>query len=274
MIVGIAGYGKVGKGVASIVKEAAIYDPSYVEVRDDETDELSYQSIGVSWSTGATYTKLDNKEALNVDYLFICVPTPAKEDGSCDTSIVEEIIRDSRAKINIVRSTVWVGFTEWARKRYKKRVVFMPEYGPSDFPNHPFNDVSKIPWAIIGGLPNDTKEVSTLWQRYLYNIKIFQTDANTAEFIKLVENAYFYSKLTFFNQIYDIARENDINYDEVRLLLTEDFRIEADHSFIYPGNRKIGGSCLPKDLDNLISCAKKVDVGLLKLMKGLNEKRS
>lgn len=246
MIVGIAGYGKVGQGVGSIIRPSYIYDPP----------------------------KVYNREKLDGDFLFICVPTPAKADGSCDTSIVEEILKKSEATINIVRSTVWIGFTDWVVKTYRKRVVFMPEYGPSEFPNHPFNDVRKIPWAILGGHPRDTKEVGDLWQQYLYNIKVFQTDSTTAELVKLAENAYFYSKLTFFNQIYDIAREHNLDYDEVRLLLTEDPRIEADHSFIHPNKRKIGGPCLPKDLGNLITSVKVIDMDFLKLMRELNEKRT
>lgn len=247
-IVGIAGYGKVGKALGKLFV-AKVWDPP-----QGMKDEV----------------------ALEGDLLFICVPSPSKTDGSCDTSIVEEVIAKSKAKINVIRSTVSVGFTEDMANKYLKRIVFMPEVGPSEFPNHPYNDLSNVSFAILGGIKEDTGEVAAFWQGILYNVKIFQTDSKTAELLKLTENAYFYSKLTFLNSIYDICQKQGINYDELRLMLTEDFRIESDHSFIFPGKRRIGGKCLPKDLANLTTLAKKSgsDSQLFELMEKLNNERN
>ena len=247
--IGIAGFGKVGKALKYIIRSSFVYDPP---------------------------KGMKSTEALEADYLFLCVPTPSNDDGSCDTSIVEEIISKSKAKINIVRSTVWVGFTDWAKEKFNKRIVFMPEYGPSDFPNHPFNDLSRIHWAVVGGTPTDTSEVADLWETLLYNIKVFQTQARTAELLKIIENAYFYSKLTFLNEVYDICNIYHIDYDDLRTMLTEDPRIESDHSFIHEGNRKISGSCLPKDLNNLIDGVKKYNgqTEYLETIRRLNEGRN
>lgn len=249
MKIGIAGYGKVGKALHKLIFDAHIYDPPQGMV---------------------------DKSALDVDLLFICVPTPGKADGSCDTSIVENVLSDSKAKINIIRSTVWVGFTDWAAYKYNKNVIFMPEYGPSDFPNHPFQDISKIKWAVLGGDRVLTNKVAKYWEELLYNVKIYHTDSNTAELVKLTENAYFYMKLMFLNHIYDLCAAIGVEYDDLRTMLTEDPRIEADHSFIYPDRRQIGGPCLPKDMANLINLSKKnmVTPTLLELLVELNELRT
>ncbi len=231
--VAIAGYGAVGKEIHKLFPEAKIYDPN-----------LEYK----------------DKQVLDAIFLFICVPTPAKEDDSCDTSIVEEIIKISQAKINIIRSTVSVGFTEKMINTYKKPIVFMPEYGPSDFKNHPFNDLSKVHWAILGGDVDLSKQVAELWLSALYKCRIYYTNTTTAELVKLAENAYFFNKVIFFNQFFEIAQKLHINYDEFRMLLTEDPRIEEDHSFIYPSRRQIGGKCLPKDMNNLINLMDKLDL--------------
>src|SRR3990167_3570459 len=66
--------------------------------------------------------------------------------------------------INIVRSTVWVGFTDWAKYKYKKDIVFMPEYGPSEFASHPFQDIAKINWAILGVERLLTNKVAKYWE--------------------------------------------------------------------------------------------------------------
>ena len=249
MKIGIAGYGKVGKALHKLIYNALIYDPPQGMV---------------------------DEAALDVDLLFICVPTPVKKDGSCDTSAVEDVLAKSKAEINIVRSTVWVGFTDWAKYKYKKDIVFMPEYGPSEFANHPFQDIAKINWAILGGERLLTNKVAKYWEEILYNVKIFHTNSSTAELVKLTENAYFYMKLMFLNHIYDLCGELNIEYDDLRTMLTEDPRIEADHSFIYPDRRQIGGPCLPKDMANLIALSKKNQVTptLLELLVSLNELRT
>lgn len=253
MKIGIAGLGKVGKALQKLIPEALVYDPPQ---------------------------GLTDEDALDVDLLFICVPTPPRKKifvGECDSSIVEDVLEKSKAKINIVRSTVWVGFTQWAMFKFPgKDIIFMPEYGPSDFPNHPFQDISKINWAVLGGERSLTNKVAKFWEEKLYNVKIFHTDSKTAELVKLVENAYFYNKLMFLNHIYDLCGQLNIEYDDVRTMLTEDPRIEADHSFIYPDRRQVGGPCLPKDMSNLIALSKKNQVTptLLELLVELNELRT
>lgn len=257
MKIGIAGYGAVGQAINELLIKTnafiAIYDPKYRGVDDSSLIEGP------------------------LDFLFVCVPTLAKEDGKCDTSIVEEVIREHDAEVYVIRSTVWVGFTEWLAKKTNKRVVFMPEYGPSEFENHPFNNIAKIDWAILGGDRADTDKVARLWQDILYNVKIIHTASKTAELVKLVENAYFFNKLVFLNQIYDICKSYKIKYDDVRTMLTEDPRIEADHSFIHPDRRKIGGKCLPKDMSNLIQGVKNTDgvsTELFELLTKLNNEQT
>ena len=247
--VSICGRGAVGKALHELFPKAKIYDPP-----------KGYK---------------DKSVVNKADFNFICVSTPSKKDGSCDTSIVEEILGWAEADITIIRSTVNPGFTRWMIAVYPdKNIIFMPEYGPSDFKGHPFNKLENVGWAVLGGDIDVSKQVAELLRNSLYKLKIFYTDSTTAEQLKLVENAYLYMKVIFFNQIYNICQRQNINYDELRLLLTEDPRIEEDHSYIYPNRRKIGGHCLPKDMDNLINCAENngVDVTLFKTLKKLNEK--
>ena len=66
MKIGIVGYGHVGTAMKDLFKDAAIYD--------------KYKGIG-------------SREEINkCDVTFVCVPTPMSEDGSCDTTAVEEVI--------------------------------------------------------------------------------------------------------------------------------------------------------------------------------------
>ena len=63
--VAIVGLGWVGKAMHALFPDAVIYDPAYYRVTNEETEEVSYQLVGVPMSTGYTYTKLDNKEEIN-----------------------------------------------------------------------------------------------------------------------------------------------------------------------------------------------------------------
>jgi UDPglucose 6-dehydrogenase len=71
------------------------------------------------------YKNLGTQEDVNqCDVAFICVPTPMSEDGSCDTSIVEEVIQWCTCKCLILRSTVRVGFTRKMRENTIKKLYF------------------------------------------------------------------------------------------------------------------------------------------------------
>ena len=244
----ISGYGAVGKALHKIFPDAQIYDPP-----------LGFK---------------DKKVLNNTEFNFICVQTPSLDTGGCDTSIVEELLEWSGAEINIVRSTVWPGFTKQRLLLNKdKKIIFMPEYGPSDFKGHPFNNLEDVGWAILGGDPDISVKVAELLRTALYKLKIFYTDPTTAEVTKLVENAYLYTKVIFFQQMYDLCKGLDVNFDEMRLYLTEDPRINEDHTYVYPSRRKVGGPCLPKDMDNLIKTLElnNLNTKFFKMLKELNE---
>lgn len=67
MKIGIIGYGHVGTAMHQLFSDAVVYD--------------KYKNIGTQ------------EDVNQCDVAFICVPTPMSEDGSCDTSIVEEVIQ-------------------------------------------------------------------------------------------------------------------------------------------------------------------------------------
>ncbi len=247
--VAITGYGAVGKALLELFPKAKIYDPP-----------KGYK---------------DKSVVNKADFNFICVPTPPfAESGNCNTTIVTEILGWSKAEIDIIRSTVWPNYTNFIKEEHpNKNIIFMPEYGPSDFKGHPFNKLENVGWAILGGDMDVSKQVAELLRNSLYKLKIFYTDSTTAEITKLTENAFLYTKVIFFQQIYDLCEKYGVNFDELRLYLTEDPRINEDHSYVYPHRRKVSGYCLPKDMKNLIDSFGVVglDPKLFKTLVEINE---
>jgi UDPglucose 6-dehydrogenase len=229
--VAIIGAGAVGRGIAQLFVDAVLFDEP--------------KGIGT-------------REGVNAcDAAFVCVPTPRHEDGSCDTSIVAEVIGWLEAPLIIIRSTVSVGTTRALAAKYPgKSIVFQPEYGPAETPDHPFNDLRKVRWIILGGDRKATSQAIRLWQDvYNADVVIHQTPPETAELCKYMENAFLAMKVAFCNEFFDIAQRFDVDYNELRELWLLDPRIGKSHTFVFPEKRGFGGKCLPKDLDAIINSA-------------------
>lgn len=228
--VAIVGYGAVGRGIHTLFPHAVPYDEP--------------NGIG-------------SREAVNrCQYAFVSVPTPMAADGSCNTSIVEEVVSWIESEVIILRSTVTIGLTDTLRRRTGKRVIFQPEYGPAETPDHPFNDLRKVRWVILGGERADTVAVADLYKTtFNADIVIHQTDARTAELTKYMENCFLALKVTFCNEFYDLAGLFGVDYNELRELWLLDPRIGRSHTFVMPDNRGFGGKCLPKDISGMIEAA-------------------
>lgn len=230
MRVGIVGLGAVGSGILRLFPDAAVYDGP--------------KSIG-------------STDEINVcDVAFVCVPTPARADGTCDTSIVEEVVSWVSGPVIAIRSTVSVGTTRDLATRLRRPIVFQPEYGPAETPDHPFNDLRKIRWIILGGEPEACRTVARAWKEaYSADITIAFTSYEAAELCKYMENAFLATKVAFCNEFYEIAQEHGVEYDELRELWLMDPRIGRSHTFVFPDARGFGGRCLPKDLAAIIATA-------------------
>ena len=137
--------------------------------------------------------------------------------------------------------------------------MFQPEYGPAETPDHPFNDLRKIRWLILGGERSDTVPVADLYKTtFNSDVVIQQTDARTAELTKYMENCFLALKVTFCNEFFDLAERFGVDYNELRELWLLDPRIGRSHTFVFPSSRGFGGRCLPKDLDAAIAAARQL----------------
>ncbi len=218
---------------------------------------------------------LGTKEEINTCHtVFVCVPTPSREDGSCNTDIVESVLEWLDVPLIILRSTVYVGFTDAMMQKYAKEIVFQPEYY-GETVDHPFSNLKSRTWLTFGGTSKGIHlAIKTYQTVHNSNISIYQGDAKSIEMAKYMENCFFATKVIFCNEMKDIADSLGANYDVAREAWIADPRIGTSHTFVYDDNRGYGGSCLPKDMASLIHQAECVgeDVTLLKGVKSKNEK--
>ncbi|MFA6135236.1 MAG: hypothetical protein WC869_14580 [Phycisphaerae bacterium] len=227
--IGIIGAGFVGQAMLKLFGDCAVYDPA---------------------------KGLTDQSAINrCRFAFICVPTPTAPDGSCDTSIVEEVANWCESPIIVIRSTIAPGTTAGLRRLTGKRIIFQPEY-IGETAAHPLIDHQAQGFSVLGGPIDDTSPVADLYKRHYHaGHRFYFCSAICAELTKYMENAFYATKVTFCNEFFDIARSFGVDYNELRETWLADPRISRDHTFVYPDNRGFSGKCLPKDTSAIIAAA-------------------
>jgi len=258
--IAIVGYGYVGKAMFNFFKDhylMHIYDP-YNKTSPCEPSQ---------------------KEDVNeCDLAVVCVPTPRGENGECDISIVEEVISWIDVPI-LLKSTVEVGTTEKLIKKYKKSIVFSPEYcGESSYwsPYKFHTDIKETPFFIFGGYQLETSMMVDFFLPVTGPTKKYiQTDSTTAEFVKYMENTFYATKIVYCYEMFEIARQCNIDWNEARELWLLDPRINPMHTCVFEENDwPFSGKCLPKDTAALVSLAQKTgyEPELLKEVLDSNER--
>lgn len=204
----------------------------------------------------------------NALFIFNCVGTPPKADGSCDLSFVHRVARQigeviAEYKIIINKSTVPVGTAAQVRDIVQTAidqrgldiefdVVSNPEFLKE---GDAVGDFMK-PDRVIVGTDNvrTAKLLEALYAPFARSRdKMMVMGVNSAELTKYAANCMLASKISFINEIANICEKVGADVKDVRRGIGSDHRI--GYSFIYPGVG-YGGSCFPKDVKALIATAR------------------
>jgi UDPglucose 6-dehydrogenase len=216
--------------------------------------------------------------------IFLCVDTPSQKNGTANlTSIKNSCLSISEHmtsdKIIIEKSSVPVGTSDLITniisknlKKYKKNLNFSIVSNPEFLKEgSAVNDFMKPDRIIIGidkpKLKNIFDEIYLPFNRKFNKIQYM--DIKSAELTKYAANAMLATKISFINEIANIADRLGVDIENVRKGIGADKRIGTE--FLYPGCG-YGGSCLPKDVKALISISKKenYDAKLLKSVDDVN----
>ena len=204
----------------------------------------------------------------NSDIIFVCVPTPMKKDGSCDTSIVESVVKDindmvvSRnvsGRIVAIKSTIPPGTTNRLNKECKNiSVIFNPEFLTEANFIDDFKNQNRI---IIGGERPSTTKLRQVYSLVFPDAKIVKTGSKTAEMVKYMTNTFLATKVSFANEMKQICDEINIDYDKVVEYSTYDDRLGKSHWAVPGPDGKLGfgGSCFPKDINALVKLCEEYD---------------
>jgi len=198
------------------------------------------------------------------DIIFVCVPTPMRKTGECDTSILEKAIAEicdacatlgdavDENPIIVIKSTIPPGTTERIAGQHPEfSICFSPEFLTEA---NSFDDFKNQTRIIVGGPRPATGKVKQAFRRAFPTIPIIKTGTKTAEMVKYFINCFLATKVTFANEMYDICVESDIDMDKVTEYALHDQRIGSSHLTVPgpDGDRGFGGHCFPKDLSAMI----------------------
>lgn len=215
-------------------------------------EELSTKRL--SFVVGATNAI---KEA---EFIFLCLPTPTKEDGSVDMSFIEAVCKEigpalESEAVVINKSTVPIGSTKKIEEiinRSDISVVSNPEFLREGSAIYDSLNPDRI---VIGSQdPEVAMRVASLYKSIHTALVI--TSPASAELIKYASNAFLATKISFVNSIANLCESAGADIKEVTLGMGYDRRIGFE--FLKPGPGW-GGSCFPKDTKALISIADKLD---------------
>ena len=214
------------------------------------------------------------------DFIFLSVPTPSNEDGSINLSYVEdalqrisEITAEIEQEISpvptdldnivLIRSTVTPGTTKKLQEKYQNlRLVFNPEFLTERSANFDFINQTRY---ILGGDKQNTNKVADLYRwRFGDTIPVIETNYQTAELIKYMNNCFFATKVSFLNEMKQVSDRCEADWDMAVEGFIRDGRIGHSHMSVPGPDGKFGfgGKCFPKDVSAMISFGNKLGLDM------------
>lgn len=206
-------------------------------------------------------TKLN--DLIDCEIIYVCVPTPSNEDGSCNTSIVEQVILDLKELnyqgIIAIKSTVKPTTTQKLIEQTNLKICFVPEF-------------LRERCAITDFTENHDLLAIGTESEYIFNLvkkchgnypkNIVQLKPTEAELLKYYSNVYNALKITFANEVYEICQKLNVNYSDIKNAFikrgtTKDIYLDVNDNF-----RGYAGMCLPKDTKALDSLVKELGLDL------------
>ena len=171
-------------------------------------------------------------------------------DGSCNTGIVEKLLekinKSEKNKIVVIKSTIPPGTTEKYNEHYKNiSIVFNPEFLTERNAVEDYENQNRI---ILGGPRPSTTILKQLFSVAFSSSHIIKTGSTHAEFIKYFTNCFLATKVSFSNEMYELARKLNLDYDKVIEYAILDDRLGKTH-FNVPGpdgDKGFGGIAFQK----------------------------
>jgi UDPglucose 6-dehydrogenase len=289
-----------GSGYVGLVTGACLADAGNhvicVDVDQDKIERLSRGEVPI-YEPGLEALLQRNIKAGRISFttdaakgvehgLFqlIAVGTPSNEDGTADLRHVLTVARTigenlGRYAIVMNKSTVPVGTADKVREEVAAALARRDAASEFDVVSNPeflkegaaIEDFMRPDRVVVGtDNPRTMELLRALYEPFTRNHERFVVmDIRSAELTKYAANAMLATKISFMNELANIAERVGADIEKVRVGIGSDPRI--GYEFIYPG-LGYGGSCFPKDVQALIRSARavKYEARLLEAVEAVN----
>jgi UDPglucose 6-dehydrogenase len=298
MRVAIFGTGYVGLVTGTCLAEVG-HDVICVDIDPVKVDGLNQGIVPIyepglspmvtaNHAAGRLHFTTDAASAIaHGDVLFIAVGTPPDEDGSADLQYVLAVAQTIGRHIGrpctvVNKSTVPVGTADKVRAAIEGELAARGVDVAFDVVSNPeflkegdaVNDCMRPDRIVIGAShPQAVERLRRLYAPFNRNHeRIVVMDVRSAELTKYAANAMLATKISFMNEIANIAERVGADVEHVRQGIGSDPRI--GWHFIYPG-AGYGGSCFPKDVQALARTAQQHGYApeLLQAVEGVNDRQ-
>ena len=203
-------------------------------------------------------------DVLNTEITYICVPTLSSVDGSCDTSIVKDVVKNLLScgyqGAIAIKSTVEPGTTEFLiRKNLIHNICMVPEFLRERCAISDFTENHDI--CIVG---THNKLCFDLVQKSHgpYPQKIIKCLPTEAELCKYFNNLYKATLVTFANSFYEVCKAMGVDYSTIKSACTKREHISNRYIDCNEHFRGFGGPCLNKDTMAISALCRKMNLNV------------
>lgn len=203
------------------------------------------------------------KDLVDAEAVFICVPSPTKDNGDCDTSILNSVLYFLRDYKNVIisKTTAPPQFYEKMQTVYPN-LVHVPEFLTAA---NALQDFSSRQEIIIGGSVLAYQREAERILKAAQPIKnVAFTSIGEAALTKYIINTFLATKVVFMNEMAQLAEAHGYEWKKIRIYVNVDERIGSSHTRVpgEDGQYGFGGMCFPKDTTALVKYAGKLGVQL------------
>jgi len=275
--IGVIGIGRLGLCFALNLERAGfdVYgvdsNKEYLKSIQDKTLQSNEPLLELYLNETEHFTVSEDLSLVTKDeitFIFICVPTPSKEDGTFDhqyiDNVFDELLTFDRPKTEvnlIINSTVMPGYCDQLHNRMAPH-GYSISYNPEFIAQGSIIHDQQFPDQVLIGEANEHvgNEIELIYKRICQNEPRYSRMGRTeAELTKLAVNCFLTMKIAFANAMGDLSIKHGTNHEAVLEAIGADQRIGPNflrYGFGY------GGPCLPRDNRAMVGAARKVDLDL------------
>jgi len=217
----------------------------------------SFKSRGVDLKSYDKFKKIGKVEdVFDTDILFLCLPTPFFEhngfDKSAILSVCEILHKNNYNGLVVIKSTVEPGTTRQLGERFLLNMAHNPEFLTARTNYEDFDNQEHI---MLGKVydSNLFDKLIVFYSNLYRNAKVSVCSSSESESAKLFLNSFYAAKVQFFNELYQLCNNIDVDFDRVRDLMLLNGWIGKPHTSVPgpDGQTSYGGECFPKDTSAL-----------------------